>query len=256
LQCISNDDFPGKQHCMLYKNMETVDFLTNSAQTTLKNSKKLIETIKTDDISAMLDVSERYLKPYQQIYMLNPSLMMQCADQELLEAVLKDNNVDEEKIKQCVSINEKVRRIKKRCRYISICDLDDLELTSKQNIIVDGNLSEICGKPIAISRERWFGLIKTLVHTDQQSSLTIFTSFSYLSVTLKNLSILVQEDSLIAAWNVTRYKKRMYCINPNVISGFFRYMDDIWHMVPHTCKDIEWRNKQLWRLLENARQTT
>ena len=81
----------------------------------------------------------------------------------------------------------------------------------------------------------------------------VLASFRYLSYIPDNLSIMVQDDCFVAAWNVNKYKKRLYCVNPNVIAGFYRYLDDIWHMIPSVCKEQSWRNKQLSRILEHEK---
>ena len=40
-------------------------------------------------------------------------------------------------------------------------------------------------------------------------------------------------------------------VNLDVVSGFYRYIDDIWNMIPGTCKELNWRNKQLERFIES-----
>ncbi len=252
LQCISNDDFPDKHHGMMYKNAETIDFLTNSALAILKKSKKLIDTVPSQDALSMITIIEQHIKPKNQVYMMNPSLTLQCIDEGLLTAILQENHVDEAILEDCILVNRKFKRLKKRCRYISIYDLDQLERMAARNKYIDDNLTEICKKKIIVSRENWNKLIRAVISSDtNEGSSIFFTSFKYLSYIPANLSILVQDDCFVAAWNVTRYKKRMYCVNPNVISGFYRYIDDIWHMIPRVCKDINWRNKQLMRFLDN-----
>lgn len=252
LQCISNGDFPDKHHGMMYKNTETIDFMTNSALAILKKSKKLIDTIPTQDVMFFTDILEEHIKSKNQIYMMNPSLTLQCIDEDLLSEILRDNHVNEESIQECIAINRKFKRFKKKCRYISIYNLDHLELMVAKYKIFDNNLSEICRKKITISKAIWNKVIQSVMSSDvNENSPIYFTSFKYLSFIPDNLSILVQDDSFVAAWNVDKYKKRMYCVNPNVISGFYRYIDDIWHMIPRVCKDINWRNRQLERFLYN-----
>ncbi len=252
LQCISNDDFPDKHHGMLYKNKETVEFLTNSAQAILKKSKKLIDTIPSQNALTLIETVEQHVKPKNLIYMINLSLTLHYIAEDLLELILKDNHVNPAKIEECLLINRKFKKIRKRCRCISIFDLDVLEQMASQCRIMDDNLSEICRKKIFITKEHWHRMIQSIMITEvMENSPMIFTSFQYLSYIPENLSILVQENCFAAAWNVVKYKKRMYCVHPNVISGFYRYMDDIWHMIPRICKDISWRNKQLERFIEN-----
>jgi hypothetical protein len=185
--------------------------------------------------------------------MINPSLTLQNIDEALHEAILRDNHIETSKIEECISINRKMKRLKKKSRYISIYDLDLLEYMSSCYKVIDHNLSELCRKKVIITKANWTKIIESIIAMDgNENSPVIFTSFKYLSYIPENLSILVQDDCFVAAWNVNKFKKRMYCINPNVISGFYRYIDDIWHMIPRVCKDVTWRNKQLKRFVEKS----
>lgn len=76
----------------------------------------------------------------------------------------------------------------------------------------------------------------------------IFTSFNNLNSVPDNLSIAVQEDGFLAAWNVKKYKKRLYCLNLDVISGFYRYVDDLKTVIPKVCLGKEWKDTQLMRI--------
>lgn len=252
LQCISSKDYPDRQQGIMYHNTDTIDFLTSSAHSIYTRSKKLIETMAVKDVLPMMDVAGEYIKNRNRIYMLTPSLTLQNVGEDILLKVLEENHVDDGAVADCLRIHKRFERLKKHCDYISLFNLDYLEEMSSMTRIVDSNLSEICGKKIVISKETWNEILRSIINNKQEESKLVFVSFRYLSYIPENLSILVQDDCLVAAWNVNKYKKRMYCINPNVISGFYRYLDDIWHMIPSICKETSWRNKQLNRLLMNA----
>ncbi len=247
LQCISSKEYPERQQGIMYHNTDTIEFLTNNADSIYLHSKKLIETMAVMDVLPMINVAGKYIKNRNRIYMLTPSLLLQNVSEDILQKILEDNHVEDGDIADCLCIHKRFRRLKKHCDYISIFNLDNLEEMSSMARIIDSNLSEICGKKIVISKDNWKDMLRSIIDNKEESKL-IFVSFRYLSYIPENLSILVQDDCLVAAWNVNKYRKRMYCINPNVISGFYRYLDDIWHMIPSVCKETSWRNKQLNRL--------
>ncbi|MDR2756528.1 MAG: hypothetical protein LBC20_12555 [Planctomycetaceae bacterium] len=252
LQCVTNVDFDQKPHSMLYTNKETINFFVNNTAGILRKSKRLIESISASDISAFLDIARKSLKPNRNLYMLNPSLTLQIIDTELLREILEANNIAKSKIEECVSTANEIRQLQTEHLYSSICNLDILENFVTSEHVEDCNLSEICATKIILSKEH----LKKITDSIMKSSLyrnnnIVFTSFGYLNVIPDNLSILVQEDGFVAAWNVKRYKKRLYCFNLDVISGFYRYIDDFKTIIPKICWDKDWRDKQLRRIEES-----
>ncbi len=257
LQCISAEGSPNSLQGLMYHNNETINFLTNSAKKVYHRSKKLIETIGVSETVRMMDRVEEYIKARNRIYMLNPSLTLQIIEEDLLLKILRDNLVGEEAVEECLEIHRRFKQLKKQCSYISIYNLDYLEEMSSQALICDNNLSVLCDRKIFISKENWRSMLRTMIQLQElkeSQSYLVLTSFRYLSYIPDHLSIMVQDDCMVAAWNVTKYKKRLYCVNPNVIAGFYRYLEDIWYMIPSVCKEVKWRNKQLLRMLEHGKR--
>ncbi|MHB8063438.1 MAG: hypothetical protein ACYDG2_12530 [Ruminiclostridium sp.] len=251
LQSISNSDSGGKPHSMLYTNKETIDFFTNNASSILKKSKRLIETVAAKDVLTVLEITRKSLKTNRHIYMLNPSLTLQIIEVDLLRKILEANGISELKIEECISAAKKIRRLQMTSNYSYVCDLDVLENFVSVEYIEDGNLSEICETKIILSKEYQKEIIDSIMQSSAyKNNSIVFMSFSYLNAISDNLSILVQEDGFVAAWNVKRYKKRLYCLNLDVISGFYRYIDDLKTTFPKICWDSGWRDKQLLRIRE------
>jgi hypothetical protein len=251
LQCISNIDIDRKPHSMLYTNRETIDFFANNATGILRKSKRLIETVAASDVSAFFDIVQKSLRPNRRLYMLNPSLTLQIIDTELLREILEANNILEQKIEECIAVADAIRQLQTENHYSYICNLDILENFATEEQTEDCNLSEICATKVILSKEH---LSKTIDYVTKSLSYKnnhiVFTSFGYLNAIPDDLSILVQEDGFVAAWNVKRYKKRLYCFNLDVISGFYRYIDDFKTIIPKICWDKDWRDKQLRRIKE------
>jgi hypothetical protein len=251
LQCISNIDIDRKPHSMLYTNRETIDFFANNAAGILRKSKRLIESVTANNISAFLDIVRKNLKPNRHLYILNPSLILQIVDTKLLREILEVNNISESKIGECIAAADEIRQLQTENHYFYICNLDALENFATEKHFEDSNLSEICAAKVILSKEHQKKIIDSITKSlPYKNNNIVFISFSYLNVIPDNLSILVQEDGFVAAWNVKRYKKRLYCFNLDVISGFYRYIDDFKTIIPKICWDKDWKDKQLRRIKE------
>ncbi|MDR1493027.1 MAG: hypothetical protein LBT05_09940 [Planctomycetaceae bacterium] len=251
LQCISNSDLNDKMHSMLYTNKETVDFFAKSASGILKKSKRLIESISAKDVLVFLEIVQKNLKPNRSITMLNPSLTHYFIATKLLQEILEQNRVSESKIEECVCAVKKIRQLQATNPCYYICNLDVLENFISVESVEDCNLSKICETKIILSKEYQRKIVDSIMQfSEYQNNNIIFTSFDYLNAVPDNLSLLVQEDGFVAAWNVKRDKKRLYCSNLDVISGFYRYVDDLKTTIPKVCRDNDWRDKQLRRIRE------
>ncbi|MDR1916226.1 MAG: hypothetical protein LBQ58_06610 [Synergistaceae bacterium] len=253
LQCVAGGDLSRESHCMLFKNRESVNSFADSAEAIMQRSKKLIETIENDKFPDLVKTMSSSFKPGQAVYMLNPSLALQNADDDILLDILAENNIGREEIERTLLIRNKLMHTQQLCIYTSIFDLDILERMSSMNSIIDHTISAICRKEIRISRSQRVRMLQSLSggRRTKNNSATL-VSFSYLGITPTNLSIFVQDDTFVGVWDMEKYKQSLYCVNIDVISGFYRYIDDIWHMIPGVCKDADWRNKQLERLMESA----
>jgi hypothetical protein len=252
LQCISNADFGGKPHSLLYTNKETVDFFSNNVTGIMKKSKRLIESVPVNEILRFMDIVQKGLKPKRPIYILNPSLTLQLIDNALLREILETNEIVTDKIEECLSAAKVIQQMQldHHCSYL--CNLDSLEKAARSETVEDSNLSEICGQKVVITKNQLRQIIDSLMRLPlYQDHRILFTSSDYWNDVLENLSIFVQEDGFLAAWNAKKYKKRLYCLNPDIISGFYRYLEDIQTSIPKICWDKNWLDKQLRRIIES-----
>jgi hypothetical protein len=251
LQCISNADFGGKPHSLLYTNKETVDFFFNNVSGIMKKSKRLIESVSVNEILTFWDIVQKGLKPKRHIYMLNPSLTLQLTDNALLREILETNEIPRPKIEECLSAAEMIRQIQNENHFSYLCNLDYLEKAAASEMIEDSTLSEICGHQVMITTNHLRKIVNSLMLSPlYRDNHILFTSFDYWNAVPENMSLLVQEDSFVAAWNVKRYKKRLFCLNPDIISGFYRYIEDLKTAIPKICWDKKWQDKQLRRITE------
>ncbi|GHU41705.1 hypothetical protein FACS1894111_04400 [Clostridia bacterium] len=249
LQCVSSEARTVKPHGMLYTNKETVDFFANNVRNMVNNSKRLIESVPAKDILAMVDVIRQGSKPAHRIYMFAPSLMLQVIDSELLRKILADNGIGEELQEECISASKRLQKAVERDLYMVVYNLDLLEKFISSPYFEEEDLSLLCGTRIMVSKENQKLLLDSILQSAiYKSGRILFTSFAYLNAIPQNHSILVQEDGFVVAWNVKKYKKRLYCTNLDVTSGFYRYLDDLVRTIPKICREKAWRDRQLLRI--------
>ncbi|MFZ5974107.1 MAG: hypothetical protein ACOYU3_01690 [Bacillota bacterium] len=251
LSSFAVDTLPGVHHSMIFHDRDTVRFMEDSVRAILANSKKMIETIKAADVLRMLEILDGHLKSRQLTYMLNPVPTFRNMPIRLLREILEENGVEEGIISICLEANRRTRAVRDRCRYIQIYDLDAMEARVHSDFIVDYDLSAICGKRITVPKACYKRHLEYLlgIKSSENYSMTM-TSFSALGLLSTTISIIVQDDSLVVAWDPERYPRRMYCMDLQVINGFYTYIEDLWKAIPPICKDDGWKCKQLNRMIQ------
>jgi hypothetical protein len=255
LQCSSNSNTSGntkgKPHSMIFTNKETVDFFSDTVQSIMEKSQRLIESVPSKNILAFTDIMLRSLKPNRNLYVLNPSFTLQFIDINLLREILLSGDVQGDKIGECITAAQNIRRMQAAARYSYVCNLDILESFATAEYVEDCNLTEICESQIILSKEYRHKIVKSIMDSKAyKNNDMIITSFSYLNSVPDNLSIAVQEDGFLCAWNVKKYQKRLYCLSLDVISGFYRYVDDLKTFIPKVSFSKEWKDTQLKRIYD------
>lgn len=237
----------------VYKDKANVEFYNTLLQSNLDNSKKLIETINTCDVVDMQKIIEENLKRARLTYLLNNLPTFRNMPLELLEKILDDNNVEESYKKRCIKAYKIRREIRNRCNYRQIYNLEAIENALNNEYIIDYDLSAIIGKDIKISRDDFICQLKYIAKTTTTKSYQmVLVPFSEISLLSKSAEIIAQDDSIVLAWDASKYKKRMYCKELTVIGGLFEYMEEVWSSIPLICKNEKWTQKQLDRILDLA----
>ncbi|OOP72773.1 hypothetical protein [Clostridium beijerinckii] len=236
---------------IIHLDKASVDFYERSLNAIIADSRKLINTIAISDAMEKQRILDEYLKPVQLTYLLNVLPTFRNMPIDLLETILQENNVDKELIEYCLNINKKRHEIRNRCNYRQIYNLDAIEEAIHKDYIVDRDLSVIIGKEIRISNKHFREQLKYIAkETSTDTYIVILTSFSNLNLAMNSVEMIVQDDSIVMAWDSSKYNRRMYCEELTVIGGFFAYMQEMWDNVPLICKNDKWTQKQLNRILE------
>lgn len=236
---------------ILHLDKASIEFYERSLNAILSDSRKLINTIAISNFPEKQRILDENLKPVQLTYLLNVLPTFRNMPIGLLETVLLENDVDRELIKHCININKKRHEIRDRCNYRQIYNLDAIEEAIHKNYIVDYDLSVIVGKEVRISNKHFREQLKYIAkETSTDKYIVILTSFSQLNLIMNSVEMIVQDDSIVMAWDSSKYNRRMYCTEITVIGGFFSYMQEMWDRIPLICKNDKWTQKQLNKILE------
>ena len=235
----------------IYKNKECVDYYCDLMDEVFKKSRKLIEIINYSDVFTILELLEGSLRTYQITYLLNNMPTFRNMPLSLLENILKENEVEDEKRKICIEAYKKGRELRNRCNYRQIYNLDSLEKNIDKDYIVDYDLSKIIGKEIRISNKNYRKQLEYIMKNTTTDNYQIaLVSFSNEQLLKETTDMIVQEDSIVLAWDATKYERRMYCKELTIVGGFFEYMEEVWNNIPLVCRNDNWFRKQIKRILD------
>lgn len=236
---------------MIHTDKRSVKFYLNTVRYIAGKSRKLIYTSELKDPMHMVKVMEENFKENRVTYMINHMPTFRNMPIDLLEDILKDNNVDDELKKLCVKANLKRKEIRDRCNYIQIYDLDTIEEAVRKDYIVDFELSRVIGREARIKKEffrKHLLYLKEIKFTDTYQM--VVTSFKDLNLNVDNSSISVQDDGIVIAWNPMYYDRAIYCKELTVVGGYFNYLKDIWNHIPLISKKEKWTKKRIMYLLD------
>ncbi len=126
-----------------------------------------------------------------------------------------------------------------------------MENNTKAPFAVDYDLSSICKKEIRISRENLKEHMRQLrsIFNSEDYSITL-TSLKSIEVLPTNISMIVQDDRLVVAWDAKKYHCRMFSKAINIIGGFYSYMEEVWASIPDICKKDDWKKKQFSKMID------
>jgi transcriptional regulator with XRE-family HTH domain len=237
---------------LIHKDAASIEFYGKAMRAIMARSHQLIYVSDLKNPSDMLNIMETHFKEKQVTYMINQMPTFRNMPIDLLKEVLDDNDVADGIQALCLEANRKRRTLRSHCHYVQIYNLDALELAAGEAYVVDYDLSIIVGKEIRISKKHFHQQLAYLTTIKNSEAYTmVLTSFRNLNLNVDKSCISVQDDSIVIAWNPERFDRAIYCRELTVIGGYFQYLKDIWNQIPPISKNDHWRNKQLYRLLED-----
>ncbi len=169
-----------------------------------------------------VDIIDSHMKKLPVLYKVNKKPRIRNMTTALLREILDNNNVDSAQQKLCLAANEKSTSIRGRCASRQIYDLDAIEAMAEQDVIIEYDLSAILGRTITITRQQFLHQLEHLKKSLQLENYTMVVyPFSKLRMeTPPPFNIIVQDDSLSAAWDAEKYTRRMYSEDLSIVNGF------------------------------------
>ncbi len=234
-----------------YRESENVRLYDALADTILAGSQLMIHTMPVGQIHSLLDIIDSHMKSSRLLYMMNRIPTFRNMTAELLGEILADNGVTGELLELCLEANRKSTSTRGRCQSRQIYDLDAVEAAAEQESLVEHDLSAITGRNIRIYRRQFLRQLEHLRENirAENYSLVLFP-FSQLKMDPPPpFNIIVQDDSLSAAWDAEKYSRRMYSEDLSIVNGFYQYADSVWEHIPPVSKTEEWCRRQIDRIL-------
>lgn len=62
-------------------------------------------------------------------------------------------------------------------------------------------------------------------------------------------NMIVQDDSMAAAWDAKLYSNRMYSEEMSIVTGFYQYADSLWSQISPVCHEEAWCRRRIDALL-------
>lgn len=234
-----------------YQQPEYLQFYDALTETIMENSHLMIQTMQDRQIHELLDIIDSHMKSSRLLYMINKLPTFRNMTPALLREILTFNNVKDSEQQLCLSANQKSTAVRGRCQSRQIYDLDAFEAMAGQTEIIEHDLSAILGRTIKMTRQQFLRQLEHIKNNVRADNYTlVLYPFSKLRMeTPPPINIIVQDDSLSAAWDVEKYTRRMYSEELSIVNGFYQYADSVWEHIPSVSKTEEWCKKQIDRIL-------
>lgn len=227
----------------------------NKADYFFQNAKKMIERIDINDNLSMVSLLDSNLSVAEITYMMNPSPTYINMSEGLLRSILERNQVDDEAINISVEVIQKRHAIRKRCKYIQIYDIDEIEerLSLPENKM--NLLSIVVGKEIKMSRKEYVQQLEEISGFIQKGEMEIYlVSFKKVGISRKTVSITVQENRLFIAWDDVHYDTMMYSTEPTFIGGMVLYIKNILDKIHPLYKNKDWTIEQFKKYITQYKE--
>lgn len=254
---LGNDRDIERVQGVLFYDKSSVDFFVAQAKSDLASGRKMLRKIPATDIRGMLKVLDNYLRPKQMTYLVNPTMMYKTMDITTLEDILRNNDVTGKAKDLCIYHNRVTAEVlRPRCPYKQIYDLDAMMKQASKEYTIDEEMSLTCGKPIRVTKNQLYEHLKFLSSiNDPEMYQVLFVPFERLHVLRTNIHFVVQDNSVVLAWDVLQSENRMYSNEVPVIEGFSRYAEEVWRAIPDMCADPYWQKKQVAAMMEMLKLT-
>lgn len=221
------------------------------ADALIADSRPMIEVMETRRLIPFLQQIGQRMRSSHLLYMINQLPTFRNMPPELLDNILHYNQVSGVMYEECMAAGQQSTATRNRCESRQLYNLDAIEEALEQEYIIDYDLSAVVGREIRVTREHLKKQLRFLREhlRAPHYSLTIYP-FSRLELhTSPPCNLIVQDDSMAAAWDAGQYTRRMYSEEMSVINGFYQYADSLWEQISPACHAEAWCQRRIDALL-------
>lgn len=193
-----------------------------------------------------VNIMEENLTSFDPTYMICPVPTYINMSPELLGEILKENGVEKAQINRCQDIVRKRHRIRHRCKYIQMYDIDAIEDRLQLDRSEASMLSRIIGKPIYMTKQQYLRQLQYVADTVERGEMEIdLISFRDMDLDEKGISVVAQLGRLAIVWNDNRYDNLIVSTEPTYVGGFVSYLENLYARVPPMNKNMDWVKQRL-----------
>lgn len=235
----------------LYTQPEYIHLYEEMANTLLADSRPMMHTIQVQQLTSFLQKIARQMRSSHLLYMINELPTFRNMPPELLDEILRANHVSGDCYQECMAACRQSTSTRARCESRQLYNLDAIESAMEQDYLIDYDLSAIVGQEIRITREQLKQQLRFLREhlRAPHYSLTIYP-FSRLDMSFTPpCNMIVQDDSMAAAWDARLYSNRMYSEEMSIVTGFYQYADSLWSQISPVCHEEAWCRRRIDALL-------
>nr|WP_295948326.1 helix-turn-helix transcriptional regulator [uncultured Agathobaculum sp.] len=228
---------PGLVVTSLYREPEYVRLFEAVAETILADSHPMMQVMGAGQLAPFLQMIEERVRSRRVLYMINRLPTFRNMPPALLDEILHTNGVEGTLYERCAAAGRQSATTRGRCECRQIYDLDALESAAARSYVIDADLSAVAGREIRLSRSQFLRQLAYLRERvrGEHYSMVVYP-FSRLETAVPPCNMIVQDDSLAAAWDTSRYPCRLYSEEMPIISGFYEYAETLWESIPAVCK--------------------
>lgn len=219
----------------------------------LSKARKMIHLFDIENMIESIQLLNKNLKVTSEVYMLNPAPTFINMPEQLLEEIIKDNHIADDKREKIMEINFERTSIRSVYRYCQIYDMDHIERLVMEERVREPMLSLIARKDVYVTRKQFLSQLMYIVEQLERENYTVLVpSFQNdLQLEQDQLSVTVQEDSLVMCWNASEYESIIYSMEPTFVGGFVDYSKKLLSSVPVMKRNKEWTKKRLTAIVNN-----
>jgi len=233
----------------LYTDPLTAGFYGKWMDEMLTKTRRMIRLIEVKDTVYLGNLLDENLEPGTITYMINPVPTFINMPPKLVREILEDNDVEEEQIEYCILTNKVREKIRMRCNFYQLYDLDQIVKRIEEENYIEFTLSKILKKNIVVTREQFKKQLLHIKEEMQSPKYNVYLSSFKRELEMEPLSLVIQEDNIAIVWDQEQYDHMLYSQEITFVGGFVDYVEEMFDKIPLIKRKKEWTHKKIKSLI-------